>query len=196
MLDTATSTLTNRPATPADAGFLVDIVRMAGSGMPERVWARMAGPGETPLDVGRRRAAGTEGAFSHRNATLFEAEGRPVAALVGYPLPDRPEPDEHGTPPEFVPLNALEALAAGSWYINILGTLPDWRGRGIGGAMLDHAGTLARAAGRGALSLIVDSSNPRAMALYARHGFREVARRAMAVPGHEGDDAVLMVRTL
>ena len=41
------------------------------------------GAGEDPLDMGRRRAAGTEGAFSHRNATLFEAEGRPVAALVG-----------------------------------------------------------------------------------------------------------------
>ncbi len=42
-------------ATPDDADALAQLIDMAGEGLPHYLWARMAGPGETAWDVGRRR---------------------------------------------------------------------------------------------------------------------------------------------
>ena len=57
-----------RQATPADAAVLAELVNYAGEGMPLYLWERMAGPGETAWDVGRKRAARDTGSFSYRNA--------------------------------------------------------------------------------------------------------------------------------
>ncbi|MBM3491702.1 MAG: ribosomal-protein-alanine N-acetyltransferase [Alphaproteobacteria bacterium] len=58
-----------------------------------------------------------------------------------------------------------------------IGVAPDWRGRGIAGALL--RATLERAGSAGAASLVleVDEANAAALALYRRHGFRPVGRR-------------------
>lgn len=53
---------------------------------------------------------------------------------------------------------------------------PDQRGRGIGTALLDAAGELARERGLRAVGLSVVDTNPRAEALYRRLGFRPVRR--------------------
>lgn len=64
----------------------------------------------------------------------------------------------------------------GSYYIAELDVAPDRRNRGIGGALLDHAGREARRLGVHQLSLHTTTTNP-ARRLYERHGFR-VARTA------------------
>ncbi len=53
----------------------------------------------------------------------------------------------------------------------------EWRGRGVGAALLDAALARARARGVGALHLEVRASNAVARALYASRGFVEVGRR-------------------
>lgn len=53
---------------------------------------------------------------------------------------------------------------------------PEQRGRGIGTALLDAAGELARGRGLRAVGLSVVDTNPRAEALYRRLGFRSVRR--------------------
>ena len=56
-----------------------------------------------------------------------------------------------------------------------IGVVPEARGRGIGGALLDALLALAREHGFRALSLAVDRQNPAARRLYERKGFRDAA---------------------
>lgn len=189
--------LTWRPATPKDAPALVDFVLMAGEGLPDMIWAEMAAPGQTVREVGLGRAAREEGSFSYLNATIFETGGQPVGGLVGYALP--PQPVEIGPdfPPAFVPLQELENLASRTWYVNILGVYPEWRGQGVGAAMLKRAEELSRETGCDGLSIIVLSVNPGAERLYRRTGYAERARRQVPMSGwkHDGCEAILLVKT-
>ena len=170
-----------RRATPDDAHALAELIDFAGEGLPTYLWARMAEPGEGVWDVGRRRARREEGGFSYRNAIVAEAEdGRVVACLIGYPLPDEPGPiDRERTPAMFVPLEELESLAAGTWYVNVLATYPEHRGRGHGTRLLALAEELAAASGRAGLSIVVSDANGGARRLYERCGYGAVAERAM-----------------
>ncbi len=52
-----------RRATPDDAAALAELINFAGEGLPLYLWERMAEPGETPWQVGRRRARREAGAF-------------------------------------------------------------------------------------------------------------------------------------
>lgn len=58
------------------------------------------------------------------------------------------------------------------WRVIDLGFLAEWRGRGVGGALLRWVQAAARTAGAGGVDLHVLDTNPRAAALYARLGFR------------------------
>jgi len=186
-----------RAATAADAVALAELVNFAGDGLPLYLWTRMAVPGQSPWEVGRQRARRRRGGFSFRNAVVREDDGRAVAALLGYPLADRPDPTVYDElPPMFVPLQELEDFAAGTWYINVLASYPDYRGRGFGSALLGIADKLARSSGRNGLSLIVSDANAGARRLYERHGFREKAARRMVRESWEnpGRNWILMNR--
>jgi ribosomal protein S18 acetylase RimI-like enzyme len=186
-----------RPATQGDAPALAELVNFAGEGLPLYLWTRMAEAGESAWDVGRRRAMRETGSFSYRNATVAETEGRVISGLIGYPLPDRPEPIDHEEmPPMFVPLQELENLAPGTWYVNVLATCPEYRTRGYGTRLLGIAERLAAASGMPRLSIIVSDANAGARRLYERCGCSEVARRAIVKEGWEnpGKSWVLLVK--
>ena len=151
---------TIRPAQPADAAILAEFVNMAGDGLPFYLWTTMAAPGEHPWEVGRKRAMRETGSFSYRNAFMLESSGQPVACLVGYPLPDAPEAIDYDTlPAMFVPLQELENLAPRTWYVNVLATRPDERGKGYGTELLSLADRLARESNRDGTSIIVSDAN-------------------------------------
>ena len=137
-----------RRATPDDAQALAELVDFASEGLALYLWAKIAGPGGDPWAVGRERALRETGAFSYRNAVVLEQAGRVAAGLIGYPLPDRPEPIPDSMPPMFVPLQELENLAPGTWYVNVLAAYPDKRGQGLGTALLAVADKLAAEADR------------------------------------------------
>ncbi|HEX4818075.1 MAG TPA: GNAT family N-acetyltransferase [Nonomuraea sp.] len=101
-------------------------------------------------------------------------------------------------PPEFRPESSFVALAGGrpvgvlmthlrgerTAWIQIVGTLREWRGRGVAGALLAHALTAFAEQGYDSAGLGVDADNPTgAVAVYARAGFevstrtKEYARR-------------------
>lgn len=187
MLDQAPFASTLRPATRADAPALADLIVLASEGLSLEVWAGMAAPGESPLEVGHRRAARDVGAFSWRHALVSEERGEVAAALIGYPLPNAPEPVPPDLPAQFVPLQELEDHATGSWYVNALATFPAHRGRGHASRLLAAAAWLARPRH---LSLIASASSEGALALYRRHGFEARARRPKA--GGEGDWLLLL----
>ena len=185
-----------RPATPDDAPALVDFVDFAGEGLASHIWARNAQPGETVAAIGRRRALREEGAFSYRNAVVADEGAGAVAALIGYALGDAPEAIGPDFPPMFVPLQELENMACGTWYINVLAAYPEHRGKGYGSRMIDIAQRLSEETGRKGLSLIVPDANEGARRLYARAGFREVAARAMVKEDwvNPGQDWLLLLR--
>ena len=54
------------------------------------------------------------------------------------------------------------------WYLPLIGVDPHARGRGLGGALMAHATARADADG---LPAYLESSNPRNISLYERHGF-------------------------
>ena len=186
-----------RPASKADAHQLAELVNMAGEGMPVYLWSRMLEPGEDVWDVGRRRAQRDEGGFSWRNAVVREDKGKAIAALIGYPLPDEPEPiDYDDMPPMFVPLQQLEDLAPGTWYVNVLATYPEYRGKGFGGELLAIAEEFARSEQRHGLSIIVSDGNCGAVRLYERNGYKRVDERPMVKDEWEnaGENWILLTK--
>ncbi|MDX2264908.1 MAG: GNAT family N-acetyltransferase [Hyphomicrobiales bacterium] len=174
-----------RRAALEDAPALADLVNFAGEGMPLYLWGKMAEPGESAWDVGRRRAARDEGSFSWRNAYVADAGGRAVACLIGYHIADPPEPIPADMPAMFRPLQELENAAPGTWYVNVLAVYPEHRGRGLGGKLLGLADQLAAAEGKRGLSVIVADENLGARRLYGRCGYVESGRRPMVKDGWE-----------
>lgn len=166
-----------REATAADADHLVRFINMAADDLPLHFWRKSVGPDGDPLAYGRERAARETGNFSYRNAWLAEAGGAVAGCLLGYGAEAEPAPIDPDTPPIFVPLLELENLAPGSWYLNVLATYAEFRGRGIGSALLAQAETIARSAGRPSISLIAEDTHQDALRLYRAKGYTEVARR-------------------
>jgi ribosomal protein S18 acetylase RimI-like enzyme len=162
------SSPTFRAATKADAAALAVLVDIAGEGLPAHLWSMLRAPGQSILEVGRERAGREQGGFSYRNAIVAELDGEIAAALVGYRLDDPYDVSDLDAVPELVrPLVELEALAPGSWYVNVLATFPEFRRQGLARMLLDRAETKAREAGAPGLSVIVAAENERAKRLYA-----------------------------
>lgn len=187
-----------RQATPADAVVLAELVNYAGEGMPLYLWQKMAGPGETAWDVGRKRAARDTGSFSYRNAVVIEHDGECAGALIGYAIADQPEPIGSDMPPMFVPLQELENMAPSTWYVNVLAVVPQLRGAGLGSQLLDRADKTGRAQGLRGMSVIVSDTNVGARRLYERHGYRVAATRTKVKEGwqNDGREWVLLTKEL
>jgi ribosomal protein S18 acetylase RimI-like enzyme len=187
-----------RYATPGDAAAMADLVNFASEGLALHLWTSIAPPGVDPWSIGRERAEREAGGFSYRNTVLAEADGGVAAALIGYALPDAPEPMPAHLPPIVVPLEELEQLAPGTWYVNVLAAYPEQRGNGWGTALLGLAEHFGRATGRRGMSIIVADSNTGARRLYERCGYREAARRPMIKNSwqHPGAAFVLLTKPL
>jgi mycothiol synthase len=65
-----------------------------------------------------------------------------------------------------------EIPGAGEWELSYLGLVPEFRGRGLGQALIDMALILAAEAGAKQLVLAVDQRNQPAFKLYANAGFQ------------------------
>jgi ribosomal protein S18 acetylase RimI-like enzyme len=189
--------ITLRPATPRDATDIVLLGDMAGAGLPSHLWKLMAGPRQSPLEIGRVRALREEGSFSYRNTHMAEADGAVAGVLVGYPLADPVEIGKLEEMHEIVrPLALLEADAPGHWYVNVLAVYPEFRGRGIGERLLALADELGRATASRGMAIIVAAENAGARRLYERHGYSLASRRPAAVsPGRQDQEWLLLTRS-
>jgi len=177
-----------RWATPDDAAIMAELVNIAGDGMPFHLWSGSAAGGDAAWEVGRQRARRESGAYSYRNTVVRVADEGIAAMLTGYPLADEPDPEGwNDLSPLFVPLQELEDLVPGTWYVNILATYPEYRGQGYGRELLGIAERLAAITLRRGLSIIVSDSNGGAWQLYERTGYVEIASRPMVKDGWEND---------
>ena len=155
-----------RPARIDDAAVLAELVNYAGEGLPLYLWGQLASAGGTAWDFGRLRAARETGSFSYRNATIIEHAGQAAGSLIGYVIPEAVEPVPSDMPAMFVPLQELENLAPGTWYVNVLAVLPPYRSLGLGTEMLRLADNVGREKGCRGMSVIVSNANVGARRLY------------------------------
>jgi ribosomal protein S18 acetylase RimI-like enzyme len=189
-----------RTAKAYEAPHLAILLDSASRGLAVWLWGTLRGAGQSVLEVGRERIR-TKAAFpSHfGNWTVAEIDGEIAGAFLGYTIPNPYEPGDISDLPElYRPTLELEAIAAGTWYLMVIAVFPEYRGKGLGTAMLHKAQDLARAAGAKRMSIMVESANAGAVKLYLRFGFREWARRPyIAFPGSMDDgDWVLLKKDI
>jgi ribosomal protein S18 acetylase RimI-like enzyme len=187
-----------RPARIEDADVLAELVNYAGEGLPLYLWSTMTEGNESAWDVGCRRARREDGSFSYRNAAIIECDRHCAGALIGYEIPEAPEPVADDMSAMFVPLQELENLAPATWYVNVLAVRPRFRNGGLGSELLGLAERTARQLGKRGLSVIVSDANAGARRLYERCGYREQAGRPMVKEDwvNEGKTWVLLTREL
>lgn len=185
-----------RAATPDDAadggGLLLSSVgefgnKMFGAGNAFRAQANLA-----------RLFAYPDGRFSYRLSTLYEEEGQVAGLLLCFPgaaLETLSAPMLRQFRQIYPVREMLRMLWLGwplaftgkeadsdEFYIAHLAVSLNFRRRGIGQVLLDHAEVLARKAGLRRCSLNVDLDNGSARRLYERQGYSVVSTRKLS-PG-------------
>ena len=118
-----------RIATENDAAALADLVNFAGEGLPLHIWKGLAEEGQDPWQIGRARQA--DKAREGQVVVVDLGEGA-FASLTGYSIGSSPEEITDDFPPLFRPLQELENQALDSWYVNVLASNPEQRGKGFG----------------------------------------------------------------
>jgi ribosomal protein S18 acetylase RimI-like enzyme len=186
-----------RCATSQDVPELPELVNTAGDGLPLYLWAKQAGASESPWDVAVNRARRGIGGFAHENIVVREEGAKIAACLIGYPLSSAPQVyDRKDVPSMLAPMYELEHLVPRTWFVNVLATFPEYRGRGFGTELLHIAETLAHDSQCAGLSLIVSDANVGARRLYERHGYSQQATRPIVKEdwAHAGHNWVLLVK--
>ena len=118
-------------------------------------------------------AAAEETIYSYENTIVAEVDGMVVGAMCAYDGADyqrlkQPIVDVLGADSGFALLKETEA---GEFYLDSVGVLPEYRGRGIASSLFEVQCERAASLGHKVAGLIVDADKPQAEALYARLGF-------------------------
>jgi len=103
-----------------------------------------------------------------------------MAALIGYRLPDRPQPIDPTVHPVAVPWLELRNETCGYWHLASLAVYPEHRGMGLGSALLHLVQPLQEMSDAKGVCLHVADRNLGARRLYERYGFRQTGSRPMA----------------
>lgn len=92
---------------------------------------------------------------------------------------------------------AMVKAAPGEEELLLIATLPEMRGRGVGGCLIERLSEDARTRGAEKLFLEMRENNP-AASLYSRHGFVPIGRRTNYYSLADGTrlDAITYARTL
>jgi ribosomal protein S18 acetylase RimI-like enzyme len=127
-----------------------------------------------------------------------EAEWRRRLAETAYfgAWEGRPEPRLTGMVAAFPEARTDGAPAGGSWHLVAMWVSPARRGQGIADRLVAAVCDLARARGAARVALWVADANPRARALYRRHGFRPSGERGLLRDADPGSGEARMTRDL
>ena len=114
--------------------------------------------------------------YSYENSIVAVADGKIVGAMCGYDGADyqrfkQPVVELLGNDSGFAQLKETEA---GEFYLDSVGVLPGYRGRGIASRLFEAQISRGTGLGHEQAGLIVDEDKPEAEALYLRLGFRYV----------------------
>lgn len=173
-----------RPARTDDGGHIASLAMLAGEGIPAYFWNQTKLANETVIEAGARRVTSDETNFSYKNAHVALYQKKIAGLLLGYKIFNVPSDEEISSAPEFIrPLLLMDRKVPGTFYINMLATYPEYRGKGIGRALMSHAEAVAASKNINALSLQVFNENKHALEFYLRLGYRKVAE--LPVVPHE-----------
>lgn len=165
--------LTHRAARKEDAHIIAQAVVMA---IGEECAADYCGDNYLAVieDIARQE----DSQYSYTNSIIAEIDGNPAGAVCGYDgaLLQRLRARtlevisrETGHTPK-----VADETGPGEFYIDSIGILPQYRGRGLGGDLLRAIRDEAFQQGHPIVGLLVDENNPRAEALYRKLGFRRM----------------------
>lgn len=168
---------------------------MAGEGIPAFFWAQEAREDESVLQAGARILNNEVENFSYRNMQVAALDGVIAGMLLAYRLPDTDAVEDLERLPRFIrPLVELEQCVPGSFYINMLATFPQFRGRSVGTQLMNLVDALARKAGCDQSSIEVFEQNEGALRLYLRLGYRVKDRRPVIPHNcHPYDGEILLL---
>ena len=118
-------------------------------------------------------AASEQTIYSYENTYVAETDGKIVGAMCAYDggyyqRLKQPIVDILGKDSGFAQLKETEE---GEFYLDSVGVLEVYRGRGIGSRLFAAQIERARTLGHKVAGLIVDADKPKAEALYTRLGF-------------------------
>lgn len=117
--------------------------------------------------------------YSYTRTRVAEVDdGKVVAALISYPgeiYRDLREKTFSELWPEFAAMNASsdQETGPGEYYLDSLAILPEYRGKGIGRALIRDGIEKGLALGYKTISLVADSDMPHLVSLYESLGFRK-----------------------
>ena len=119
-------------------------------------------------------AASEQTIYSYENTYVAEVDGKIVGAMCAYDGADylrlkQPVVDILGPDSGFAQLKETED---GEFYLDSVGVLLEYRGRGIGSKLFAAQIGRAKSLEHKVVGLIVDVDKPQAEALYTRLGFR------------------------
>ena len=118
-------------------------------------------------------AAAEETIYSYENTLVADIDGKVVGAMCAYDGADyqrlkQPIVDILGADSGFAQLMETEA---GEFYLDSIGVLPEYRGRGIASRLFEAQCERAASLGHKVAGLIVDIDKPQVEALYSKLGF-------------------------
>jgi len=169
-----------RPATPADAPFVVPLIVQAL--VPGAFQLTHSGDESEAWPVVMQFFLQETNRHSYRNTLVYENENGVVGSVVSY---DGAEDEEMGMPVTLFLRSYYQSEDVmhfaegepGAFYIDTVSVRRDEQGKGIGRALIEAACAQARARGHRYISLLVDKENPSAQRLYDRLGFTAVKER-------------------
>lgn len=167
-------TIITRHATREDAEIIAKAVAMAiGEEFALRDYC-----GEDYMSVLADIARDNATQYSYRNAIIAEVDGSVAGAVVGYDGAQLYTLRE-GTFAILSKLvgrvpNIVDETEPGEYYLDSVGVLPKYRGRGVGRALVEAFCQYAFALNNSCVGLIVDCENPDAEKLYASLGFKRI----------------------
>lgn len=189
-----------RTAREADCSDLAVLVDAASRRIAAWFWAGMAAPGQSWMEVGRERIrTDTENNIHHSNWQIAELDGQTIGAFFGFPLAAPPKAMDWTEVSDVVrPLIEMEHVAAGCWLLQAFALFPEFRNRGLAGALLTQAEGVARRAGATRIVLQVEEVNETACRFYRSCGYHIWDRRPyVPFPGSEDSgDWLLMAKDL
>ena len=147
-----------RAGTIDDATTLAFILDAAGRRIPSYFWSLYAAEGQSFFEFGRENIrTNDEWKSFHKNWKIAELDNKLLGAFFGFRVANPyPEINYDEEPEWWIPFLELEEIAAGSWLLQAISILPEYRGQGHANALLARAEEEAKASGAKKISLLVE----------------------------------------
>ena len=189
-----------RSGTADDATTLALIFDAAGRRIVSYFWSLYAAEGQSFFEFGRENIrTNLEGKSFHKNWQIAELDNKLLGAFFGFKVTNPyPEINYDEEPEWWIPFLELEEMAAGSWLLQAISVLPEYRGQGHASTLLARAEEEAKASGAKKITLQVEEINQIALKTYTSNGYAELARREL-IPfpfSQDTGDIILMEKKL